>query len=108
MSLTLNSIGFSRRDGMGPDVASLALQNQQTRRLEMQLHLLRMSLGGKPHHTGREKAQGGDCVSKAGLAVNMGRDALSGLIFVDNDLVRYGLEMVFSGQPFRQLLEHLR
>ena len=57
--------------------------------------MLRMSLGGKPHHTGREKAQGGDCLSKAGLAVDMGRDALSGLIFVDDDLVRDGLEMTF-------------
>ena len=38
----------------------------------------------------------------------MGGDALSGLIFVDDDLVRDGLEMAFKGQPFRQLLEQLR
>ena len=73
----------------------------------MELHLLRIDLGGKPHHTGREKAQGGDCLSKAGLAVDMGRDALSGLIFVDDDLVGNGLEITFSGQTFCQLLKQL-
>lgn len=97
MFLPLKDIRFPRWDGMGPQMASLTLQNQQTRGLEMYLCLLRMSLGGKPHHTGREKAQGGDCLSKAGLAVNMGRDALSGLIFVDDDLVRNDLEVTFSG-----------
>ena len=93
---------------MGPHVASVTLQNQQTRRLDVQHRLLRRCLRGKPHHTGREKAQGGDCFSKAGLAVDMGRDALYGLIFVDNDLIRYGVKITFSGQPFRQLLEQLR
>jgi len=38
----------------------------------------------------------------------MRRDALSGMIFVDDNLVWNGLKMTFSGQPFRQLLEHLR
>lgn len=37
----------------------------------------------------------------------MGRDALSGLIFVDDDLVWDGLEMTFCSQPFRKALEQL-
>ena len=98
MILTIKDISFPRRDSMGPHVASVTLQNQQTRRLEMQIHLLRMSLVGKPHHTGREKAQGGDCLSKAGVAIDMGRDALPGLIFVDDDLIWDGLEVTFRGQ----------
>jgi len=69
--------------------------------------LLRKGWGSETHHTGREKAQRGDCLSKAGLAVDMGRDALSGLIFVDNDLVRNGLEMTFCSQPFCKALEQL-
>ena len=38
----------------------------------------------------------------------MGRDALSGLIFVDDDLVRNGFKMAFRSQPFRQLLKQFR
>ena len=38
----------------------------------------------------------------------MGKDALSSLMFVDNDQIWNGLEITFSGQPFRQLLEQLR
>ena len=38
----------------------------------------------------------------------MSRDALSRLIFVDDNLVWNGLKMTFRRQPFRQLLEHLR
>ena len=58
--------------------------------------MLRTGLGGKLHHTGREKAHRGDCFSKAGLAVDMGRDALSGLILVDGDLVWYKLKIAFD------------
>ena len=52
---------------------------------EQKIHVTRRLLRGKPHHTGREKAQGGDCLSKAGLAVDMGRNALSGVIFVGDE-----------------------
>lgn len=38
----------------------------------------------------------------------MGRDALSGLIFVDDALVWDNLEITFSVQAFRQLLKQLR
>lgn len=60
-----------------------------------------MGLGGETHHTGREKAYRGDCLSKAGLAVDMGQDALSGLIFVDDDLVGFGFEKNLGKLPHR-------
>ena len=72
---------------MGPKMAGVTAQNQQARRLEIKVHLPRIGLRGKPHHTGRQKAQGGDCRAKAGFAVDMRRDALSGFIFVDDDLI---------------------
>lgn len=90
---------------MGPLMAGFTSHNQKAVGLEQKVHFPGRLLRGKPHHACREQAQGGDRLPKAGLAVDMGRDALPGLIFVDDDLIRNGLKMAFRGQPFRQVLK---
>ncbi len=110
-SLGLSALDKIRLSGwyrMGPVMAGFTCHNQKAVGLKQKIHVPRRLLRGKPHNACREQAQGGDGLSKAGLAVDMGRDALSRLIFVDDDLVWDGLEVTFRGQSLRQLLEKFR
>lgn len=103
--LAFDKICLSGRDGMGPLVAGFTCHDQKAVGLKQEIHLPGRILRGKPHHACREQAQGRYLLPKAGLAVDMGRDALSRQILVDDDLIRNGLKMTFRGQPIRQVLK---
>src|SRR6056297_2294812 len=92
-SLGLSALDKIRLSGwyrMGPVMAGFTCHNQKAVGLKQKINVPRRLLRGKPHNACREQAQGCYRFPKAGLAVDMGRNALSGLIFVDDDLIRNG------------------
>src|SRR6056297_963646 len=88
----LDKIRLSGRYRMGPVMAGFTCHNQKAVGLKQKNHVPRRLLRGKAYHTYREQAQGCYRLPKTGLAVDMGRDALSWPILIDDDLIRNGLK----------------
>jgi ribosome-binding protein aMBF1 (putative translation factor) len=61
---------------------------QQAARLQIDLSGFRCVQLGESHHTAAKKADRGDAITKARLAVHMSGDPLAGKIFIHDDLVR--------------------
>lgn len=72
---------------MLPTVTHIASEHDQAARLQQDRNFLLRFDVHEVHDTGRAEAERRDGIGKAWYTIDMRRDTLAGLVFVDNDLI---------------------